>query len=243
MKTLKANGLGRPAMAILLAAGLVLSGCGNNSSETELPKLWGSFLKDIGSGALKKISGKGKPAGPSAPADPNAVVTAALAATTGPIALVVNEKSKAVSAMTPVETNGDYVTWQAATGQGMVLRSGILTSTRGLGEDLMASKPGQAFAAIPAAKEASYERRYYHLNGLGQTSELRVTCTLAPVQDDAVAIGEINEAATVMSETCRHTESSLKIQNIYWVGKSGRVLKSRQWVNGPVGYLLVQPLR
>ncbi|WP_424944558.1 YjbF family lipoprotein [Aliiroseovarius crassostreae] len=233
-------------VAAAICAGLVLSGCGNDKSETELPKLWGSLIKDIGSGVAEKVGArKGGKSGSAtgAPADPNAAVTASLAATSGPIALIVNEKTKGVSAMTPIQTNGDYVTWQAANKQSLVLRKGVLTSTRGLGEDLMASKPGRATSAILGKQKAAYRRSYFHLSGLAETTELVVDCKVKPLQEDTVSVGEINEVATVMSETCRHSGSSLRIKNLYWVGKGGRILKSRQWVNSPVGYLVVQPLR
>lgn len=234
----------RGALAVAaICAGLVLSACGSDAQETELPKLWGTLLKDIGAGVTQKIGGKTQGPATSGAANPNAAVAASLTATKGPIALVVNEKTKAVSAMTPVETNGDYVTWQSATKQSLVLRKGVLTSTRGLGEDLMASKPGRAISAILSKQQASYQRSYFHLSGLAETTELVVSCNLKPLQNDTISIGEINEAAMVMTETCRHSGSSLKIKNIYWVGDTGRVLKSRQWVNGPVGYLVVQQLR
>lgn len=237
------NAMRRLGGVALVVAAVSLSGCGSDKKQTEMPKLWGKLFKDVGGGVLAKVKGGSKSSGAAgAKGDPNAVVTAALAATDGPISLVVRETTAAISAMTPVETNGAYVTWQSSTKQSAVFRQGVLTATRGLGEDLMSAKPGASIAAIRGRQAAQYQRSYTHLGGLAETTELTVSCSLKPLKEEVVAIGEINTTALAMTESCK-SPIGVKFKNIYWVADSGRIVKSRQWVSQPLGYLVIQPLR
>lgn len=236
--------------SICVATAMVvgLTACGSDQKTTQLPRMWGGLVKGIGSGVVKKVSsvagGADKSATAAAPkaGDTDKVVRGALAATPGPIALVVRERNAAVSAMTPVQTNGQYQTWMSAQGQSVTLRGGVLSATRGLGDDLMASELSAAAAAIQARRPGAYTRIYEHLSGQGENSVLVANCELSKVKSERVAIGEIDGNATVLREACQHP-SGISFENLYWVDGSGRFLKSRQWVSQSVKYLIVQPLR
>ncbi|MHA6265368.1 YjbF family lipoprotein [uncultured Aliiroseovarius sp.] len=228
-----------------LCVAIGLTACGSDDSETELSGAAAKFLKEAGKKISTKASGAGsaKPApggGAKAP-DPNAIVAKALAATSGPIALVVRIDTNAVLAMNPVGRNAGYVTWGSAAGQGLTFKRGVLSNSRGLGEDLMASRIDAAVAAITSRRAASYQREHYYLGDLGQSTRLVLECSLSRLKSERVAIGDINADAVVLKEQCR--KDAISFDNLYWVDGRGRVLKSSQWVSQRIGSLAIQNLR
>nr|WP_239058465.1 YjbF family lipoprotein [Aliiroseovarius sp. PrR006] len=235
-KPLRAAGL-----ALCAVAGLVA--CGSNTQETEMSNVALDVLKQTTSKLTSKFGGGKSNAGaaPAAAADPGALITRALAATDGPIAIVVRLDTKAVLAMNPVGTNGDYVTWGSAPGQGITYNRGVVTNTRGLGDDLMSSRIDAAVAAITSRSDAEYTRFHYYLGDLGQTTELRLNCTLRRGGTEKVTLGEIDEGAVILKETCRRDQ--IAFSNVYWVDDAGRVLKSSQWIGQRIGSLAIQNLR
>lgn len=232
---------------LMLAAGLALSGCGSDREGTELSRITAELVKSTGKQLGSKLGGgkEEKPdsagAAPAAATDPNAVVAKALAATKGPIALVVRIETKAVLAISPVGQNGDYVTWGSAPGQGLTFQRGVLANTRGLGDDLMASRIDTAVSAITARRNATYKREHTYLGDLGQNTSLIVDCTLTRGKTERVSLGAINADAVIMKESCRRGE--IAFNNVYWVDGNGRVLKSSQWVGQRIGSLAIQNLR
>lgn len=237
-KPLRAAGL-----ALCVAA---LTACGSDTQEIELSKATAGFLKQATGKLTSKVSGgksgaKATAGQPAAPADPNVLVSKALSATKGPIAIVVRLDTNAVLAMNPVGRNGSHVTWGSATGQGITYNRGVMTNTRGLGEDLMASRIDTAVSAITSRRDADYKRQHYYLGDLGQTTELTLNCSLRRSGSEKVAVGEINANAAIMKESCR--KDAISFTNIYWVDGAGRVLKSSQWVGQRIGSLAIQNLR
>lgn len=228
----------------VLASSLLLTGCGSDTDAVELPKITASLLKSSGKKLGDKLGGTKETKAPTASAaasDPNAVVAKALAATKGPIALVVRVETKAVLAMSPVGRNGDYVTWGSAPGQGITFQRGVLANTRGLGDDLMASRIDSAVSAITARRNSTYNREYTYLGNLGQSTKLVVSCSLERGKSERVKLGAIDASAVVMKESC--SRGDIAFNNVYWVDGAGRVLKSSQWVGQRIGSLAIQNLR
>lgn len=233
----------RGLSVFVLGMALALSACGSDKSASELPRLAATLAKQSGQNVARKLGVKRPSAGAKTaqPTDPNVIITKALSATNGPIALVVRIKSKAVLAMNPVGQNGDHVTWGSAPGQGVTFKRGVLSNTRGLGEDLMASRIDHAVDSITGRKTDAYRREYYYLGDLGQTTSLVVNCTLQRGKTEHVKIGEIDTNAVIMNESCKR--GKIAFNNVYWVDGRGRVLKSSQWVGQRIGSLAVQNLR
>lgn len=234
------------AAALVMCAVAGLTACGSDNDEIALSKATAGFLKQTGKKITSKVSGgggsaKAAPSQSAAAADPNALISKALSATNGPIAIVVRLDTNAVLAMNPVGRNGDYVTWGSAPGQGITYKRGVMTNTRGLGEDLMSSRIDTAISAITSRRDADYSRQHFYLGDLGQTNQLTLNCSLRSSGTEKVAIGEINANAVIMKENCR--KNDISFTNIYWVDGAGRVLKSSQWVGQRMGSLAIQNLR
>ncbi len=217
--------------ATLVAVMLGLAGCGNQTDQ-------GVFLKAARSGALKK-SGQGSVVGP---AEVAAAVQASLANTDAPIALVVLEGRNATAILTQIEQNGAYVTWATPDRRSITTRGGVVTATRGLGNDLMSSSLGESLALISGRKSGSAQRVMRNLDGENHTVELVLSCDYAKGGGKRLSAGELkNVATTQMTETCSSGET--QFTNSYLVDGRGRIVQSRQWLNPTNGHMTIQLLR
>lgn len=219
---------------------LALSACGSDQAQGTATK---AMLQTIKKSATR-LAGGGKQqqtASQAAAANPASLIGAALKATDGPVMIVVIEKRSAIAIMGLSQTNGDYQTWMAADRRTLGFKRGVLTSSRGLGDDLMSSRADPAVALITARKSGTASRSYQYLNGVGYTTNLPVQCAIQPGGTDKISIGEISSLTTRVAEVCQN--GPLTLQNLYWVDSSGQILKSRQWLGYTVGYVTIQRLR
>lgn len=82
------------------------------------------------------------------PPDRAQVIAEALAKTTGPVILIEIPRSAQIAAAVPVGRNGDHVTWGTADRRSLTTHHGVITATRGLGQDLMSSDISEPFLTI-----------------------------------------------------------------------------------------------
>ena len=215
----------------LIAVLVAVAACGNRTDQ-------GAFLKSARSGALKK-AGQGSTA---SPAEVAAAVKASLAATDAPLALVALEGRKATSILTRIEQNGAYETWATPDRRSITMRGGIVTATRGLGNDMMSSSLGQSLALISGRKAGTATRAMRFLDGENHTVELVLSCDYARGGGKRLSAGELsNVATTQMTETC--AAGTTQFTNSYLVDGRGRIVHSRQWLSPTSGHMLIQPLR
>jgi hypothetical protein len=216
---------------LALAALAALAACGNQTDQ-------GVFLKKVSSGELKK-SGQ---AGAASPEQIAAAVQASLDGTDLPVALAVIEGRNATAILTRIEQNGDYDTWGTPDRRTVTTRGGIVTATRGLGNDLMSSNTGTSLAMISRRKSGSTTRVMRHLDGENKTVELVLDCQYAKAGSKQLTAGELkNVAVTQMTENC--SSGATSFSNLYMVDGRGRPLQSRQWLSPTSGYIVIQLLR
>ncbi len=215
-----------------MAALAILAGCGNDPNAGVGAKIAGGYLKGL----------TGKKAKPQpAVTDPAAYGPLALKAVKGPVMLGVVEKRNAVAILGQKGRNGPYVTWTSLSRQTVTLKHGILTATRGLGDDLMNAEVDSVSALIHTRRAGEANRVMYFLDGESKTYRLVFRCTVSPGQLDKLALGKNRITARRVSEAC--AADDLSFQNTYWVGSDGWIWQSRQWVSPGVGYLVAQQLR
>ncbi|UYV37571.1 YjbF family lipoprotein [Rhodobacteraceae bacterium D3-12] len=218
------------AITVLVALA-VLAGCGNRTDQ-------GVFLKTARGGGLKK-AGQG-----SAPSQEQlaAAIQGALTATDLPVALAVVEGRNATALLTRIETNGAYQTWGTPDRRTVTTRGGVVTATRGLGNDIMSSTVSDSLALISARKAGSATRIMRYLDGGNATVELVATCQYSKGGTQRISAGELkNVATTKITETCSAGERSFT--NTYLVDGRGTPVQSRQWLNPVSGHILLQRLR
>ncbi|MCI2397796.1 YjbF family lipoprotein [Aliiroseovarius subalbicans] len=225
------------ARAAALCVCLALAACGTDTSKTAGSR--------AALGAVKSVTGLFAGGGGKAPAkagpDLADLATRALAATPGPVMLGVVEKYEATLVIAPNASNGDYVTWKTPDLRTFSFKQGVLTSTRGFGDDLMSSQADDAIAMITQRRTGSATRTWYFLSGVGNTTALKMNCSYATGDPVHLKIGAIDARTTPVVETCQR--GGVKVQNLYWVDRAGNVVKSRQWISGAMGYFVTQMLR
>ena len=221
----------RAAFGLVLGASMVLAGCGN---ETD---------KGIGRKAvLGALTGGAKAPAAATPEQIAAAVQGTLATVDLPLALVMMQKSGTAGILVHIETNGTYETWGTSDRKTMVMKNGIVTATRGLGNDLMSSDTGQAGALVSARESGSGGRVLRFIDGENHTVELRAACQVrAGAQSRFTSAEIVGVAVTAMEESC--TVDGQTIRNSYLVDARGQALQSRQWLGDAIGYAVIQRLR
>jgi hypothetical protein len=230
---------GAGLMAMLAGAIVVLAACSNDPADPAGPR----DVFKTGKALFAGVFGGGKGDGGDAPgvAQMPARIEAALATTPGPVMIAYIERAGLMTSLSPVQRNGAYETWHSPEGKALSLRGGVVVSSRGLADDLMASEADEIAALISIRGSGSAERVYYHLNGLGETQAFRMTCSVMPGDADRVTIGEVDAAATIMIESCQNPPFAK--QNLYWVTSDGTVLKSHQWIGATLGHVTIVHVR
>lgn len=132
--------------------------------------------------------------------------------------------------------NGTVSSWQSPDGAGLSFDEGLLTATRGLGDDLMSAELAGSRAMLAGhAPARGYPRIHSHIDGEARSYFVTYLCREADRSADSVTIGEVTRPATRVNEHC--TAPDMEFVNSYWVARDGTVLRSRQWVSDRVGHL------
>lgn len=159
----------------------------------------------------------------------------------GPERLRVTLPARGASAtLAPVARNGDVTVWQTRDGITLSFRDGLLIGTRGLGDDLMSAdvEGTQAMLRAPATDLYHLHVRTY-LGGEDQTLYRRYHCRETGRADSDLSVAGETRRTRRIEVSCTAPEGELT--NIYWVDRSGGIVKSRQWVSPAVGYMDVEP--
>lgn len=166
-------------------------------------------------------------------AEISALVSTTLASTTSPVILIGLPKRKQVTTMVQIETNRGYETYGSSDRRTITLNGGILTATRGLGEDIMSVDVSRVAPLIRGAREGSAYRINRSLDGENVTLEERTYCQ--------IKIGAPRDGLTEVLESC--VADDLSYQNAYYIAPGGRIIESRQWHSPLSGYVTIQQLR
>lgn len=214
---------------LALASVLLLAGCGNGPDQ-------GSMLKSLRTSALSKLKGG------SAAAPQQLDVAAALKATDASMALISQKDRGGTQALVvQIEQNGPYRTYATASRQTLTLRQGLVTNTRGLGDDIMSSEVSGSLSLIAARRAGTSTRVLHYLNGAKERVAVRYDCETYVTGSERVAQGVISANATELTENC--VSSSHKFTNTYLVDGTGTILSSQQWISPMQGYYDIRLLR
>lgn len=207
-------------MAACAVGVLGLAGCGSDKNPVfEAGK---TFAKTIG---------KKQQAAPMTRDGLKQVLTPALRAQIGaPIVLVENEKAGASAAMIQAGINGATATYMTQDRNSIALKGGVLTATRGLGFDLMASDVEQPIAALRARGRSGQAVRIMHfLDGENKEIIRSFVCDYTAADADGM-----------VRETC--VSPQVQFVNQFWLGQGGKIRLSRQWAGPQNGYLIIEPV-
>ena len=226
----------RTLLSGALALG-VLTGCGSDQDQLAI----GGLVRDLGS----RVTGASVAEQAAATeAAVLAITPAQVAASPQPLARVRIEATGAAATMAEVDRKGPNSTWFSADGGSFIFRDGMLTGTRGLGEDLMGlSAPGLA-AAVRAGGST---RVYRYLDGDERLVDVTLTCLVDRAPHGPITILDRTHRVDQISEYCKGEDpfgDPLAFENFYWV-ESGttRVWQSRQFISWKFGRAEIEVLK
>ena len=223
--------------AALALVALALTGCGTDTSRTE-----GSTIAlGVVRGVAAKLS-PGRAAQRTTP-DPERLAASAKASFKGPLVIAQIEKAGLLTALGETGRNGAVRTFATPNEQTLVFRDGLLTATRGLGNDLMSARTGAAAALIRQRRPGTAERTYRYLDGEGIERPLPMRCTVTLGPAKSFDFAERHYDTRQVDETCRAATGSLSVGNSYWVTGDGTIALSRQWIGPALGHVTVQLVR
>ncbi len=192
-------------------------------------------------GVISRVAGvlsgsglRGEPAAGSALEIPGGFTEQAIAAEPSAYRLVqinalgLNELGRIVQA------NGEEVTLALQSGPTAAFDAGVLTATRGFGDDLLTiDAPG--LLPILRAGGGTLTRTTETLDSQDQVVTARYACTVTEAGRETVNLGLREASLRRLDENCRG--ESLVFDNIYWLDDRGEIVASRQYVSPTVAYL------
>jgi hypothetical protein len=214
-------------LAGLAIASVILGACGNSTTGAEF---------------RAALSEAGQLVAPQDAPSPGALGRASFAAVPGPLVFVMLRGGEAAAPMVPFGENRGFVTWSTADKQTLTLRNGIMTATRGLGDDLMSTDATGLAAAVAAGSGRNASLVTRHLDGNDGIVARRFACNVGTDGREAVTLvsGQTISASRVVADCA---DGALNIRNVFWKDEGGTVRRSRQWVSPDVGYVEIEVLR
>ena len=132
--------------------------------------------------------------------------------------------------------DGAFSYWLSVEGAQIVLQSGLLHSTRGLGEGLLASDLSEPLALVAAEQSGLVDRFHTYLIGDDRAETRTYRCRIDNEGSQEVALLDGLATTILMKENCRSLDQ--EFSNFYWVAPSSReIVLSRQWAGPELGQI------
>ncbi len=204
------------------AACAVLLGCGTNS-EVQAVRDLGDATRAVAIRPLQR-----------APSNPQLTITPDILAQIGQPLIIATTDDYAAGYIA-VQENRGYWQWRTDAGQGLTFRDGLLTATRGYGDDLMNTDFDLDRNTLRTASPGDFVRIHRHL-AADTTIYLRsFRCRLSQGGSEQIVQAGKSITARKVIEDC--VGANTRTTNSYWFSGSGALLKARQWVSDGVGYM------
>lgn len=131
--------------------------------------------------------------------------------------------------MVPSSEHGDYVTWVGNDGITITLKGGMIIETRGLGFDLMWSDIEEPLEKLSSGQlDGQATRVQAYLDGESQEVVRSFSCQYKRATRESIL------------ETCFSTYA--RVTNQYWILKSGKIWRAKQWIGDENGTIQVELL-
>lgn len=221
--------------ALLAAAALALSGCGNDGYAERSQQV----RKELAS-VFQALASKGDAPAPKA-TSAQVIATTMAKVPNAPLLFVQAQKEGYFAVASEYGTNGNVKTWITYERRSVALDRGVLTATRGWGNDLMSVEDGGAISLVRARRAGQVRKVYRFLDGEDFTGRAQFDCTITPGGSKAVVSGAISTTATQVVERC--SVPGFSFDNVYFVDGSGRIVQSVQWAGARIGSLALAQLR
>ena len=225
--------MGKRLSLVILA--VALAGCGSENAEKSTLSL-----------ATAAVAGSVK-ARRAEPPKPLNITQPMLDRTKEGVLLVLPEALGAPSLLRRVArrqdaTPGTVEVWSASDGAQVVLRGGVLISTRGVGGDIASSDVSQTMARLSALQPGPARRIVTLRAGDHSIVPLDMNCQITDLGSEGVVLVDRPVALRHFQETCPANGGTLVYD--YWVDPSSRLIrKSRQWTGPDSQYYQITLLK
>lgn len=131
--------------------------------------------------------------------------------------------------------DGEFAYWLSPfEGSHLILQSGMLHSTRGLGEELLASELSEPLALVRSMRSGFSDRFHTYLDGTDRAVTRTYRCRIDSQGVQPVELNGQATTAVLMQEDCNSLDQ--EFVNFYWVQPStGSIVQATQWVGPEVG--------
>lgn len=216
-------------LAAVAVFALVLSGCGNDQNRIDFVDMSRKIASQVSSptGAVAQQA-------VAAPAD-------VLAQVSGPVIIGAARGGAEIFYLIGVRDNGPYRTYATGTRQTMTFRQGVVTATRGAGNDLMASDIDQTLGLLQIGTEGQVRRVMQYLDAEDVTSDLVLDCRITTGLSASGGATIAQMPGRKMTEDC--TSGAISFSNSYSLDGTGRVTASVQWLSPDTGPVVFKELR
>lgn len=213
-------------MRLIAGASLALvTACGNQSEDQRNASPIG-IAREAAEQIIAERRAASQPKGPSKTTEQMAAE--ALRVNPGPLILAGLESTGANQIMGMTGENGGMRTYMTPNEQALILRGGMLSGTRGLGNDISVIEAGtEPLIRARSAGNGPRVLRYYSGDGLERS--LSFDCSVAAGPNPGVMI-----------ESCQG--HGITFQNNYLV-QGSQIPVSRQWAGPGLGYITIQTIR
>lgn len=129
---------------------------------------------------------------------------------------------------------GQIVVWRSGDNADVILRSGVLIGTRGLGNDVASGNAAMAVRALRNRQGGSGQRILDVRNDSNGLLRISMRCTMRVIGNETLSIVQKNFATKHMQEQCDTDFGT--VTNDYWVdSRNGVVIKANQWAGPYLG--------
>lgn len=138
--------------------------------------------------------------------------------------------------------NETITTWRNGSGSQIVLRNGVLISTRGIGNDLGSARVTAAVQTINTGQPVSGPHNMF-VKGYGNyTTRIDLECEMESLGPAQIEIVGLVYSTIHFRQNCLGDD--VAVTNDYWVDRSSNtVWQSRQWAGPDLGYFQIKTLK
>lgn len=138
-------------------------------------------------------------------------------------------------------TRGGVTVWNTGGDENVIIRSGVLIGTKGLGRDLADAEATAVINSISTRRSGGGLRTLHVRNDVNGTDKFRMQCEISVVGPETVSIIEQSYDTIHLNEKC--SVQTGVISNDYWIDSAGDVRQSKQWAGPYIGYLSIRLLK
>ncbi len=146
-----------------------------------------------------------------------------------PIILISSEDKKTQATLVLLGNNNEKLTWVSADGISLSFYNGVLISSRGFAQDLIALN--HPFIKKPFKKLGKeYKKTYRYINGENDYDDIKFTCRMRKKSNLSMTILDSKILVDKATENCKSIEYSFS-NYYYLLSNTEIVIKSNQWIN------------